>query len=392
MKAFLKRGWWLLPAIPLLIGLACLRFDVEVLNLLPDEVPVVHGLKLYQKHFNRGRELLITLRAPDAETAEAAAQQLAEFLRQETNLVAGAVWQPPWLEDPGQMAEFIGYTWLNQPPEVFAQLTNRLAPDKLDGLLREDREHLATSMSPTEIGRLGYDPFGFTRLPESLPSSGAMIGAEQQGFASADGTFRVVFVEARAELPNYRACAAWIGDVQTAVGRCRKSPEWPESVTVHYTGSPAFVAEIATGMAGDMQLTVVTTLALIVALFWWAHGSWRPLCWLVAMLLLVELDESHGAATALGRRRGLRHPCPGRLAPPWGRCDDAQGHRLRDSPLRRHECRWFRFQRAVEQSGFGQPGAGLCARRCVGIPECRFPAAGVVVSAHFKVRTPEFKI
>lgn len=116
MKRRLLRWWWLVLIIPAVIGLARLRFDVEVLNLLPDELPVVHGLKLYQKHFTSGDELVITLRAPDAETAESAARQLAEFLRQETNLVASAVWQAPWQENPDQMAELTAYLWLNQHP------------------------------------------------------------------------------------------------------------------------------------------------------------------------------------------------------------------------------------------------------------------------------------
>ena len=112
------------------------------------------GTKLYQKHFTNTRELVITVRAPSAEGAESAARQLAESLRQETNLVAEVVWQPPWIEHPEQMGELIAYLWLNQPPEAFAQLAKRLAPEALPSLLRETREQLATSLSPMEAGAL----------------------------------------------------------------------------------------------------------------------------------------------------------------------------------------------------------------------------------------------
>jgi len=280
------RWWWLLLAVPLVAGLWRLRFDTEVLSLLPSSVPVVRGLQLYQKHFTDARELVITLRAPDAEAAESAARQLAEALRRETNLVRSAVWQPPWLEHPEEMAEFIAYLWLNQPPGKFAELSRRLAPERLAGLAVEAREQLATSMSPNDIARLSYDPFGLTRLPEGTPGD-ALFSSPQSGFASEDGTFRVVFAEARAELPNYRACAAWLAAVRAVEQRAAQSAGWPQGVTVRYTGAPAFVAEIASSMAGDMQFTVLTTLALIVVLFWWAHRSWRPLGWLVVMLLLV---------------------------------------------------------------------------------------------------------
>ncbi|MHB1306598.1 MAG: MMPL family transporter, partial [Limisphaerales bacterium] len=287
MTGLLRRWGWLVLIVPMVVGLGRLRFDVEVLNLLPAEVPVVRGLQLYQKHFTSSRELILTVRGRTPEAAEAAVRQVAIQLRADTNLVAEVVWQPPWIEHPEQMIEFIGYLWLNQPPEVFAQLTHRLAPGNLEAVLREAREGLATSMSPTEIARLGFDPFGFTQLPGAGAENNALFSGPQEGFASADGHFRVVYVEAGRALPGYRACAAWLEEIETRVAAARESPEWPADVAIRYTGSPVFVAEIATGMAGDMQVTVLTTLALIIGLFWWAHRSWRPLFWLVVMLMLV---------------------------------------------------------------------------------------------------------
>ncbi len=142
MRSLLKRWWWLLLMVLTALGLWRVRFDVEVLNLLPDGLPVVQGLKLYQKHFASMRELVITVRAPAAEQAESAARQIAESLRRETNLVAGVVWQPPWLEHPEQMVELIAYLWLNQPPEAFAQLAHRLAPERLQSVA--DRDPRAT--------------------------------------------------------------------------------------------------------------------------------------------------------------------------------------------------------------------------------------------------------
>src|SRR5689334_1615625 len=109
------RGLWLALLIPVAVGLGRLRFDVEVLDLLPSNVPAVQGLKLYQQHFSNARELIITVRASDSEAAEKEAGAIAERLRSETNLVAGVAWQPPWLEHPEQTAELIAHLWLNQP-------------------------------------------------------------------------------------------------------------------------------------------------------------------------------------------------------------------------------------------------------------------------------------
>ncbi len=293
---WIRRRWaWVLAGILIVAGLARVRLDTEVLNLLPESVPAVRGLQLYQRHFANSRELILTIRAPGADSAETAARLLGEALRRETNLADRVVWQPPWIEHPEQIAEFIAWLWLNQPPERVAQLTNRLAPDRLAAVALEARDRLATSLSPAEIAWLSYDPFGLTQLPGAAAAD-VLSDNRHEGFASADGAFRVLYLEAISEFRNYRDCARWLSAVQEAANRVIQSPDWPPGVVVRYTGSPAFVAEISTRMASDMRLTVLITLAVIAALFWWAHRSWGPLCWLVAMLLLVMA----GALAACG--------------------------------------------------------------------------------------------
>ena len=86
-----------------------LRFDVDILNLLPPDEPTVQGLKLYQQYFANSRELVITLRAPEAEQAERLAKELAARLRQETNLIAAVSWQPPWMPESARSG------WIGRP-------------------------------------------------------------------------------------------------------------------------------------------------------------------------------------------------------------------------------------------------------------------------------------
>src|SRR2546421_10058926 len=115
------RWLWLLLLVPVVIGLVRLRFDVEVFDLLPSDLPVVRGLKLYQEHFSNARELIVLIQAQEAEQAEAVARNIAEGLRSRTELVSSVTWQPPWLEHPEQAAELIGYLWFNQPPQTFGE-------------------------------------------------------------------------------------------------------------------------------------------------------------------------------------------------------------------------------------------------------------------------------
>jgi len=276
--------WWLLLLIPVVAGIARLHFDAEVLDLLPGTVPAVNGLKIYQQHFINARELIVTVKAPDAELATSTAQSISGRLGGETDLVADVTWQPPWLEHPEQAAELIAYLWLNQPPEIFNRLANRLAETNLAGVLAETRDQLATTLSPVEIARLGYDPFGLTRLPESLTSVAPGFGQGRDLFTSADGRFRIIFVKARGELAGYRACTDWLNAAKQSVNTALPTTN---GIDIGYTGRPAFVAEISNSMKHDITLSVGGTSIIIAVLFWLAHRRWKPMLWLLTLLALI---------------------------------------------------------------------------------------------------------
>ena len=150
MRLALRVGAWVIGLLLIVGGFLRLRFDVDVLNLLPADIPAVEGLKLHQKYFANANELIITVQASDAESAEKSARTLAEHLRTRPDLVRSATWQPPWMENPAQAAEFIAYLWLNQPPEQFSALTNRLLGTNVSLTLRETQQRLATTFSPAE--------------------------------------------------------------------------------------------------------------------------------------------------------------------------------------------------------------------------------------------------
>lgn len=88
-------------------GLARLRFDTEVLSLLPSDLPTVRALVVQQRHFDSARELFLTLRADDPEIAEEACRSLAETLRRSDGLVRWAVWTAPWEERPDLAVELL---------------------------------------------------------------------------------------------------------------------------------------------------------------------------------------------------------------------------------------------------------------------------------------------
>ena len=286
------RFLWFLALIPLGLGLWRLRFDVDVLNLLPRELSSVQGLKLFQTHFSSANELIVTLEATDADAAENFARDLADRLRAATNLIRSVTWQPPWLEHPEQGAELAAYAWLNQTPESLSSLTNRLANPA--AVLASTRERLSTSFSPEEMASLAFDPFSLTQLPE--PSSGnALFDKGRDMFASGDGTFRLIFVKSSSSLGNYKDCSKWLEAVRSLTQDWRSQISQTGLVTVHFTGGPAFTAEIASGMERDISSSVIGTAFFIAILFWFAYRGLRALFW-----LLFSLGVALAGTLALG--------------------------------------------------------------------------------------------
>jgi uncharacterized protein len=304
----LRRYWpWLLLLVPIGFGLSRLRLDVEILNLLPPNSSIVQGLQLYQDHFSNARELIIALESSNATATESAARALALALRARSDLVSQAIWQPPWVESPAQSAEFVAYLWLNQAPATFSNLVTRLQGPSLTNTLEASRELLSTSLSPRELALRGYDPLGLMDLPTSAsPSepdskpvaasdSSDLFESGRQLFTSSDGTFRILFIDAAENLASYRECLAWLNEVKGIVQKARARGEIAREVRIQYTGRPAFVAEIAGGMETDMTASVGGTILVIGAMFFLVHRRWKPLLWLLVLLVIIL-----AGTTALG--------------------------------------------------------------------------------------------
>ena len=284
------------------LGLARLRFDVDVLDLLPPDEPTVQGLKLYQQHFTNARELIIALRAPDADTAEKLSGELAARLRQETNLVAEVTWQPPWMERPDQLGELLGWLWFNQPPGDFAELTNRLAPENLKPQLDETRELLATSMSPMDLARRSFDPFNLLTMPGLEKFSGMNMDQGSQGFSSIDGKYRLLYLQSAVDLTSYRDCENWLKKIHAVVAEVQTgaAKESWQGAVVRYTGRPVFVQEIASSMQHDMSHSIGITSTIIAVLFWLTHRRLKPMWWLLALLALILFATLALGALVLG--------------------------------------------------------------------------------------------
>ena len=142
-------------------------------------------------------------------------------------------------------------------------------------------------MSPRDMAVGAYDPFGLLEIPSLTQQAIPFATSSDDLFASEDGTFRMMFVESSSALTTYRECRAWLQQMHYLVDQARSYGTVSNSVTIHYTGRPAFVTEIASGMENDMGGSSTGTLAVIGLLFYLTHRRIRPLFWLLGWLLFL---------------------------------------------------------------------------------------------------------
>ena len=270
----------LLGAAYVAAGLSRISFDIDILRLLPTHLPQVKGLSLFLKNFAQQDELIVTIEAPDAEGARSAASEISSILRSHRELVKNAVEESPWESNPASMSEFLTFLLLNQPKEVMDEILQRLSPTGAPATLQKTMEDIQSSESPAAMLAMGYDPY---RIFSSFSVMGLPGGSSGSEFSSADGKFRVIYVRAAKPFANYKETDAWIREIRSL---CDKSVEG-KGIYLGFTGEPAFVAEISTGMQGDMISSAFITIALISLIFWLCYGRFTPLFWLVLMLHVI---------------------------------------------------------------------------------------------------------
>ncbi len=85
----------LLAAGYVFLGLSRIGFNVDILDLLPRDLPQVKGLSLYLRNFARPDELIVTLSAPGAADAGEASDLFERTLSGHPETVGTVMAEPP---------------------------------------------------------------------------------------------------------------------------------------------------------------------------------------------------------------------------------------------------------------------------------------------------------
>ena len=265
-------------------GLLRLRFDTDILSMLPPDLPEVKGLKAFQEAFSRDDELILLIEGGEADEGSMAlaAESLATHL-EAAGVVKQARWKPRWNDEPEGVAELLSYLWLNGDPATTEALATRLAPANSVATIDASLAKIGTAMEGMDMVMLAHDPFGLLDHPAVARLTAAGEGGE--AFESPDGRSHLLFVDSPVHLDGYRTTSAWLKTVRDSIAGWQNGDG--KGMKVRLTGEPAFSAEIGTAMENDLSGSISITLGLIGILFWWMQRRFSLLLGLVGVLTIV---------------------------------------------------------------------------------------------------------
>jgi predicted RND superfamily exporter protein len=263
------------------------QFNAVLHEMLPQDLPEVHGMDRLNRYFSRDGQLIVTVKAGEASEAQEAMDSLAKRLVAERELVSATFRELTITELVTDGGGLLAWLWLNAPEGKLPALGERLARGRSQQEIAAAMEAVQSGFLDQDVVVKSYDPLGISRLG-GLPGE----GSGPDPMSSGDGTFRIMYVEgAGVDFSDYRDAAKWLEKVKIVVGAWEKERErqhqGPDTVRIGLTGTPAFMAEVGTRMEFDMTVSVFSTMVLIALLFWWMHRQTKPLAWLISGMLVI---------------------------------------------------------------------------------------------------------
>ena len=173
-------------------------FNANPLEMLPENLPEVAGLKIYQMNFSSQHDIIAVLRGDDPDECRAAARSLGENLEELIGKKVKRVsWRMPFvtdapeqtetrpppddggdptleplpdeLDEPAEIlnpasGELAAFVWMNQKPEDFRILLDRVAEGSSSEVIKENVRALENAVTAEDMMEAGIvDPTKVTR-------------------------------------------------------------------------------------------------------------------------------------------------------------------------------------------------------------------------------------
>jgi predicted RND superfamily exporter protein len=268
------------------ILVAFLRLDTEVLNLLPRGFDSVEGLKIYNSEFSQTRELTFALlcQPEDIDKLEEFAPKFVEKLRAQpwcVRVLAGSPMETP--DGVRDLQRIALPLLLNLEPKDFDRAISLLQPQKIQERLAQLRREMESGSPRPEI-ELTLDPLGLI-TPSLKPFAGNAAMETDQPLTSPDSTMRIFPTVTNQPSISAFDCQKLMKQVNAF--RASALDGWGGGkLEVLITGRSAYVAEISLSMRHDIIATVLSSIALVGAVFFIGFRRWLPLFGMGFALLL----------------------------------------------------------------------------------------------------------
>ncbi len=262
-----------------------LHFASDVLDMLPQHFESVRIFKTYDRQFSQARELTFALHDETQQCdLDAFTERFGEELRKEPWIVRVMDRSP--MESPTGVQEVQSIAaplLLNLPSAEFDTALTALAPAAIDHRLAQLHAEMEAG-SPKAEFQLDFDPLGVI-APALKPLAGSFAAGQTRPLSSPDGTLRIVQAVTTQTDLGAHACQETMRRVDDFEKRVLA--QWdgakPEILV---TGRTPYVGELSAKMRWDVISTIVTSVVLVSAVFWFGFRRFRPLSGIMLVLLL----------------------------------------------------------------------------------------------------------
>ena len=272
----------LLTVASLLVIIFGLRFNSDILDLLPKNFDSVQAFKTTDREFTNARQITFAISSSNADVEEITTR-FCDGLRKQPWVVRVTSSAP--VESPDGIADLQSHLavplLLNLEPPAFGNAMQLLQPAQIAARLHELHEKME-AMGMAEM-KLDFDALGLVQ--EALrPAKNAFSSDESQSFVSDDGTMHLVFVETNQTGIGPHECQALMRQVDAF--KAQFLATCPVKPDILITGRNAYVDEISRAMRFDIVSTLLGSVILVSVVFYVGFRRFLPLLALMNVLLL----------------------------------------------------------------------------------------------------------
>ena len=258
------------------LSLRRLRFDFDVLSMLPRGTPAFDDFASFIAEFGQLNELVVLIDgAPIGQLRDFADAFAARVAERETVGDVQARIDVAQVFD-GVLGRYV-YNYL--PEEAYADLAARLTPEGLDAQAAIDRAILSAPFDLATAGAVLRDPFALRRLVGAelaKSAAGEAFGLSDGYLAASDGSALLMLIRPRASAFDIQFSEKLMRDIGGAELEARRAQP-SAGVRVSYTGSYIYALEDAATVRRDITRYIVLALAGVLLVFYAGYRSLRVL-------------------------------------------------------------------------------------------------------------------